>query len=133
MSGRVRRERKTSSKLAWLKEQDEQWAESQKRSAAITKKKRKLKKAEAKKVVVIHKAAPKVKMPKLKKASTAYVLFSKAIQPRIMEDYPEATVGERSKIASELWSELGETRKARWTALATKDKLRADREKAALE
>eukprot|EP01052_Picozoa_sp_SAG31_P029548 SAG31_NODE_2945_length_4874_cov_2.485864_5_plen_112_part_00 len=103
MSGRERRERKTSSKLAWLKEQDEQWIESKKRAAARPKKKKPKPKPEPKKIVVIQKAAgSNIKVPKLKKNLTAYQLFSKAITPKTLEDYPDATLGERSKIVSEV-------------------------------
>ena len=103
MSGRERRERKTSSKLAWLKEQDEQFMENKKKAKARPKKKKAKPKPEPKKVIVIHKSAgSKVKLPKLNKSLSAYQLFSKAIAPRTQEDYPDATLGERSKIVSEV-------------------------------
>ena len=37
-------------------------------------------------------------------------LFSKAIQPKTLEDYPDATLGERSKIVAEMWKEASQAR-----------------------
>eukprot|EP01051_Picozoa_sp_SAG22_P007003 SAG22_NODE_478_length_9967_cov_12.777260_1_plen_136_part_00 len=134
MSGREKRERKTSSKLTYAQEQDLVYLEERKKAASRPKKKKAKKQPEPKiKTIVIHKPAPgKVKLPKLNKNLTAYQLFSKAMSSRVLQDYPDATLGERSKIVSEMWSELPQDRRAAWERLSQKDKQRFDREKAAM-
>jgi hypothetical protein len=131
---REKRDRKTSSKLAYQDAQDAQWEAEKKKAASRPKKKSKKAAKESKAVVqkVIYKAAPKVKPPKLKKALSPYQLFAKAMQEHVQADYPDATLGERSKIIGEFWVELPPERKVRWVSLATKDKSRFERESAAL-
>ena len=118
MSSRSRRASKPSSKLAFLEDQSRQWEQQEQQLAATRASRKKKKRKVPEKVcdtcalakpweliptaqvqVVVKKPS---KAPKLRKPTSALLFFSKAMRDRVMVDYPDATVNERTAIVNEM-------------------------------
>ena len=68
-----------------------------------------------------------------KRALSAYMFFSQDWRERIKEENPDASFGEVGKLLGAKWKELDEDEKKPYVELATKDKTRAEDDKAAYE
>ncbi|TDL26968.1 hypothetical protein BD410DRAFT_783080 [Rickenella mellea] len=65
-----------------------------------------------------------------KRALSAYMFFSQDWRERIKAENPDAGFGEVGKLLGAKWKELDDSEKKPYVDLATKDKARAEQEKA---
>jgi hypothetical protein len=65
-----------------------------------------------------------------KRATTAFILFSKDHRAKVVKANPEAAFGEVGKLLGEAWSNATAADKKKYEALAAKDKARYEKEKA---
>lgn len=105
--------------------------------SAAAKKPKKPKKKKAKKKKVKKTPAKKGKKkkkegPKVKRALSAYMFFAKHERPGLKEKNPELSFGELGRALGAAWSTADASTKKKYEAMAAKDKLRAEKERAAL-
>ncbi|KZP30028.1 hypothetical protein FIBSPDRAFT_908098 [Athelia psychrophila] len=68
-----------------------------------------------------------------KRALSAYMFFSQDWRERIKTENPDAGFGEVGKLLGAKWKELDDEEKKPYVEMATKDKVRAEKEKTAYE
>ena len=66
-----------------------------------------------------------------KRATTAYFFYTNEIRPQVKEQHPDMKVTEMAKVMGSKWKELSADEKQKYVDMATEDKARYQREKAA--
>lgn len=134
-STRPKRNRRPSTKIAFLDTHSEQWAE---HAAALnaTKSERKRKRMENKKAreaTTTKKAKKKAKKAKggkvgPKKPLSAYMFFAMETRAEVIEEFPSANFGEVAQILGEWWQDCTPSEKRKYQRMHEKDKARYARE-----
>lgn len=134
-TARPKRERKTSSKLAFMHAHSESWEKEKeqldatkgdrKRKRTISTKKRGRGGAKAstgtKKKITRRGTG---KNGKIKKPLSAYMFFAKETRKEVIEEFPQANFGEVAQILGEWWQDCSAKEKKRYENMHAEDKVR---------
>ena len=134
MSTRPSRERKPSSKIAFIEDAGAKWEAEKERKAAAPKRKRATSKKTAAKTSkgTGKKSVKKKDNGGVKRPLSAFFIFSKETRDEVKQEYPNATFAEVGKILGEWWGDCTPEEKAVYIKKSQRDRLRYENQLAGI-